>query len=196
MGTGLLSLPAELLFLVLDQLNYSSRVALQWTCKQLYSAVDYYAPPDLVKLTYLVRPYNMIDLLDIEKWSCFSVGQEKSVSKQPIARLDFFACYICLRIRSAEHFSNKMMKGQRGKLSPSGGLKRIDRLCIDCGVKIGCYCPGTPIRFGGALGVGGGNGCVCLWCHQFQRLSCGRDNQKTCDICFGNEYRPKGKKRP
>lgn len=108
MADYLLSLPAELLSIILRHLDYSSKLAFQWTCKSLYS---------VVKDHWFSRTYTMMDLLEIERWSCFSMGQQGEDTKQLIARLDYFACHICFKIRSATYFPNATMKGHR-RLSP------------------------------------------------------------------------------
>ncbi len=149
------TLPAELLIIIAHYLEYSSNLALRWTCKSLYSIVGYYGP------------CTIRDLLEIERWPYFSMGQQAGDTTQPIAQLDYFACHICLKIRLARYFSNAMMKGRRGKLSPMLSPERARRFCIPCGVRLKRYLPGLRVQFGGMFG---GDGIVCYECHRYKAM--------------------------
>ena len=169
----LLSLPVELLSIILRHLDYSLKLALQWTCKSLYSVVGGH---------WFSRTYTIVDLLEIERWPCFSTGQKGEGTKQPIARLDYFACHICFKIRSATYFSNAMMKGHRGKLSPILSPERMRRFCIPCGVRLKRYLPGVSLQFGGATG---GDGIVCYECHHFKKAErLVEFKERTCAACL------------
>lgn len=169
---GFLSLPAELLLIILNHLDYSSKLAIQWTSKALYSVMEDH---------WISRTYTMKDLLEIERWPRFTIGQRGEGTKQPIALLDYFACHICLKIRSASYFSNAMMKGHRGKLSPILSPERKNRFCIPCGVRWHRYRPGVRIQFGGATG---GDGLVCYKCHRFKKVSPIEFKERTCAACL------------
>jgi hypothetical protein len=45
--------------------------------------------------------------------------------KQPSGQRDFFACHLCLKIRSADRFANTMMKSKRGKLGQGRGSASV-----------------------------------------------------------------------
>ena len=181
MSAPILSLPTELVSLILSSCDYATVLALCMTCKQLHELATH-------------RQYGMADLLQIEHWPCYDLaGQAEDHMKQPLAGWDYFACSLCLRIRSAARFSNAMMRGKRGKHSPaiSGDLNdRLNRFCIDCGVQHGRYQGGVVLSFGGAWITGldgevcGGEGLVCRRCQSFSRLS--RDEERrtrTCTSC-------------
>ncbi|KAE8393523.1 hypothetical protein BDV23DRAFT_149343 [Aspergillus alliaceus] len=173
---GLLSLPTELLLIILSHFDYSSKLALQWTCKSLNS---------VMKDHRFSRAYTMTDLLEIERWPCFSMGQQGEGTKQPIGGLDYFACHICFKIRSAEYFSNAMMKGHRGKLSPTLSPERAHRFCIPCGVRFYRYHPGVRLQYGGATG---GDGVVCYKCHRFKKVvGLVGFKERTCGACLRSQ---------
>ena len=177
MGSFLVSLPEEVLLLVSSRCDYATALALSLTCTDLRH----------------LRPqsYGMTDLLQIERWPCYDfAGQAEDHLKQPLTGLDYFACSLCLRLRSAAKFSNAMMKGKRGKHSrninnsPQGGLRRF---CIDCGIKYGRYQAGAIFEFGGVRvshldrEYGGGDGLVCRQCHSFSRLT--QDDRRRASLC-------------
>lgn len=92
---------------------------------------------------------------------------------QPIAQADFFACHICSKIRSAEYFSNAMMKGRRGKLSNVPSKERNSRFCIPCGMRSDRYIPGVYIQYGGMT-----------WGRWNRLLQMPRVQTVVVDICF------------
>ena len=169
-ANSLQSLPNELIGIILDSLDYPSKIALQWTSKSLYLAMKGHG---------LAKTCNMVDLLKIERWPNFSMGQLGKGTKQPVPGLDFFACHICCKIRSAVHFSNAMMKGHRGKLSPVPSRERASRFCIPCGVNFDRY---PVIQYGG---TSGGDGIVCCKCGYFREVE--RDDvefkRRMCRTC-------------
>lgn len=125
----------------------------------------------------------MTDLLEIERWPEYNGAEGKlGHEAQPIAGRDFFACYLCLKIRSATKFSNAMMKGKRGKLGSGTIAERWTRFCIDCGCKKKKFSPGTEFNFGGALG---GTGFICFDCSIFVN-KCSYESKaikRLCDEC-------------
>lgn len=169
----LLSLPAELLSIILRHLDNSSKLALQWTCKSLYSVVGGH---------WFSRTYTMMDLLEIERWPCFSTGQKGEGTKRPIARLDYFACHIYFKIRSATYFSNAMMKGHRGKLSPILSPERMRRFCIPCGVRL----KALPSRGESPIWRRDWrSGIVCYECHHFKKAErLVEFKERTCAACL------------
>jgi hypothetical protein len=166
-------LPAELLAEVKTNLSYGSRVALRFTCRTLYHKVD--DPNQHTNGTYsdastragsTVRNYDMRDLLEIEMWPEYNSAYYRPAElKQPIRGLDFFACYVCCKIRCASKFSNAMMKGKRGKLGNGTVAEKAGRFCIPCGMRVGTYTRGGWLQYGGATGS---YGYVCHGCGTFQ----------------------------
>jgi hypothetical protein len=167
-NASLVTLPTELLWEIQSYLRYASAVALQLTCLELYRRLD---DPNRSRTTRS-RPYDMTDLLEIELWPAYHQAPDTDASlKQAVDGRDYFACHICLQIRSARHFSNAMMKGKRGKLGLGTLAEKAARFCIECGIANGRYPRGALMMFGGATmaqGAGGGYGFVCLLCRQFQ----------------------------
>lgn len=90
----------------------------------------------------------MRDLLEIEMWPEYNSAHYRPVElKQPIRGLDFFACYICRRIRCASKFSNAMMEGKRGKLGNGTAAEKAGRFCIPCEMRTGtCEVAGFSIE--------------------------------------------------
>ena len=193
MVCSLLSLPIELLRIISHDLDYVSTVALKWTCWYLYRAIQ--VPGSVLNGLEgtCSRAYSMTDLLRIERWPCYHLfaAQPDDVFKQPTESHDFFACSICLKIRPARRFTNAMMKGRRGKLSPSLDLEGTTRFCIPCGIKTGRYVRGTSFKFGGS---GGFFGCICLTCGVFEEET--SPIGKTCMDCWTRTlYRPTAKQK-
>ena len=115
-------------------------------------------------------------------------------AKQPIAGHDFFACSLCLKLRSAGKFSNAMMKGKRGKLGSGTVRERRSRFCIPCGVAHHKYQRGTQLQFGGARrGARGGYGFVCRGCGKFEEVGYSFERAdfslRICDPCR-EQYHP------
>jgi hypothetical protein len=185
MVCSLLSLPIELLRIISHDLDYVSTVALKWTCRYLYRAIQVPGSvPNGLEGT-CSRAYSMTDLLRIERWPCYHLfaAHPDDVFKQPTESHDFFACSICLKIRPARRFTNAMMKGRRGKLSPSLDLEGTTRFCIPCGIKTGRYVRGTSFKFGGR---GGDCGFICLACGVFAEETFPMD--KTCMGCWSHKH--------
>jgi hypothetical protein len=134
-ATSLLDLPAEILLVTQTFLSYSSHVALRLTCRDLYAKVD--DPNRTTKRTLScttpssraeTKAYSMVDLLEIERWPEYNAAQYRiAESKQPVDYGDFFACCLCLKIRSASKFSNAMMKAKRGKLGNGTVAERMSQ---------------------------------------------------------------------
>lgn len=188
---SLTGLPAEMLFEIYSCLSYGSRLALRLTCRDLYAKIG---DPNLNTTNHSHAPtsypsklkaYTMADLLEIERWPVYNAAEYRPLqSRQANAGQDFFACFICLRIRSASKFSNAMMKGKRGKLGAGTIAERMRRLCIECGVRTGIYKRKTYIQFGGALG---GSGFVCGTCGNFEvmRFRCSMEPaERICGSCI------------
>jgi hypothetical protein len=194
-ATSLPDLPTEILLEVQTFLSYGSRIALRLTCRDLYAKVD---DPNQTTNTLLrlstssgseIKAYSMVDLLEIERWPEYNAAQYRSAeSKQPVDYEDFFACCLCLKIRSASKFSNAMMKGKRGKLGNGTIAERIGRFCIKCGLAHGRYHRGVYLQFGGALG---GYGFVCHRCGNFEHVRYDCDIQvakRSCTRCWNLVY--------
>lgn len=165
-------LPLEVLLFIVERLSYGSFFALRLTSKGMNALLDLPTTSSSSEMATNKFDYNMVDLLEIERWPCYNRASEAGeIPKQPIATVDYFACRLCLKIRMAKHFSNAMMKGGRGKGSLNHGSERTKRFCIPCGVSHGLYQRGTSMQVGGALSCGGGYGIVCLDCGLFKQQS-------------------------
>jgi len=187
MSASILGLSPELLEITLSHCDYASSLALSLTCRAAYQKMT----------TRREQRYSMTDLLQIELWPCYDgAGRAEDCLKQPLVNRDYFACYLCLRIRATTKFSNAMMKAKRGKHCLSRNDKqcgRSTRFCIDCGISSGRYLPGTTFdfgggRFGGLDMLGGGRGVVCRSCKRFERtspLSVGATS--TCSSCLTSQ---------
>ena len=120
-------LPAELPAEVKTNLSYGSCVALRPTCRTLYRKVD---DPNQhtngacsdasTRVGSTVRNYNMRDLLEIEMWPEYNSAYHRPAElKQPIRGLDFFACYVCRKIRCASKFSIASLRNSLHRAVPS-----------------------------------------------------------------------------
>ncbi len=184
------NLPQELLLKICEDLDYASLVALRLLNHSFYSCIT-------------TSAYSMADLINIEIWPVYNrAGQSVSEDheRQPCAGLDYFACSYCLRVRSAIHFTNAMMKGKRGKFSPASAVDgRLDRVCIDCCMRYGRITGvGRLIRFGGACwddsDVNSGEyGIVCAGCRQFKRVRPPwNEDRRRCEQCTSLELCKRG----
>ena len=154
------SLPVELLLEIQANLSYGSRIALLSTCRELYHKIHdpgrrtngaQTSHTNLAKT--IEKGYGMRDLLEIEMWPEYHSARDRPAeSRQPIPSVDFFACYLCRKIRCASKFSNAMMKGKRGKLGNGSVAEKSGRFCISCGIRVGIYKRGDWLQYGGALG--------------------------------------------
>ena len=82
----------------------------------------------------------MEDLLEIEMWPEYNSAQHRADDlKQPIPWLDFFACFVCRKLRCASKVSNAIMKSKRGKLGSGTSTDKIWRVCLLCGIKFKTY---------------------------------------------------------
>jgi hypothetical protein len=150
-------LPSELIDQISNNMSYGSRLALKLPCREL-----------LGKTGLPTKRYSMADLLEIEQWPEYNRAKSMPLeSKQPSGQRDFFACHLCLKIRSADNFANTIMKSKRGKLGQGTVGERSERFCIQCGVKYGIYRAGTYIHFGGAAQS---HGFVCWGCGIFEDI--------------------------
>ncbi|KAF3909452.1 hypothetical protein AA313_de0202821 [Arthrobotrys entomopaga] len=169
-GTGICSLPTELILEITRHLNYASILALRLTCRHLNETTN--------------RPteYNMADLLEIELWPPYhyvKYGGEEN--QQPDPFLDYFACYKCLKIKRAVNFSNAMMRAKRGKLANFLSPDRLSRFCIPCGIRSGSYIKGAYFDYGGR---GRYQGVVCVHCGLLKDSSWTLSiNPRTCFDC-------------
>lgn len=188
MPISLLSLPTELIDDVSSYLGYASVLALQLSCRELRAIVKDLQHMKGSQLSKSLKPYCITDLLEIELWPCYNSAETREgCLKQAMPTLDYFACHICLKIRSAEYFSNAMMKSRRGKLSPvSTRSEKHKRFCIPCGVTTGKYQKGVQLEFGGC---GRGRGIVCFHCGQFDKAGGAeyttKASQRICSTCLG-----------
>ncbi|KAF2738336.1 hypothetical protein EJ04DRAFT_520548 [Polyplosphaeria fusca] len=181
MTTTLSTMPTELVLEVQSLLPYASRMALRFTCRALYTKTH---DPNLSS------NYDISDLFNIETWPRYDrAAQRPHGQRQATAGKDFFACAGCLRIRSAKHFSNAMMKGIRAKRSANDNKQ--GRICIDCGVQKGVYTKGHSFMFGGANipGVTGSGGRPILW-RDNRSLELTKSNRisSCCDINTEGPY--------
>jgi hypothetical protein len=157
---SLSKLPVEILLEIQSNLSYGSRIALRRTCHELYNKVD--DPNRRVNgaqsshaglVQTMEKCYDIRDLLEIEMWPENNSAQGRPAgSKQPIPSVDFFACFLCRKIRCASKFSNAMMKGKRGKLGNGSVAEKSKRFCISCGIRVGIYKRGDWLQYGGSLG--------------------------------------------
>ncbi|XTI85644.1 hypothetical protein V2W45_266587 [Cenococcum geophilum] len=184
----LLSLPTELIDDISSYLSYASVLALQLSCRELHAIVKDLQHLKGSQLSKSLKPYHITDLLEIELWPCYNRAEaEEGCSRQAMPTLDYFACHICLKIRSAEYFSNAMMKSRRGKLSPvSMSSEKQKRFCIPCGVTTGKYQKGVQLEFGGCVR---GRGIVCFHCGQFDKAYRAAEyttkaSQRICSTCL------------
>ena len=176
------NLPLELLHMIFERLNYATRTALGLTCRGLYAKISaWLIAISSSKQHAKLRDFTIIDLLEIEQWPFYSTARTQPPElKQPLDRRDFFACSICLRIRSAGKFSNAMMKGKRGKLGSGSFDDKRTRFCILCGVTTARYQRGVYMQFGGALG---GFGKVCRNCGHFAVLRVYHNSEMNACTC-------------
>ena len=166
------ALPQEMLLYLAKFLTYASTFALRYSCRTFYNIIK---PSE--NLT-------MADLLDIEKWPWYSAGNYRF--RHTLATLDFFACSLCLRLRSPKEFSNAMMRGAKGKNSPNSSVSAIERFCIPCGIKTNKYPRGTKMHYGGPSVCGGhGYGVVCRECGQLKP----EVNEWRCQTCQNEQDR-------
>lgn len=192
-ANSLTGLPAEILLETQRCLSYGSRLALRLTCRDLYAKIE---DPNRNTESISCAPtsheskikaYRMADLLEIERWPEYNGADNRPAeSRQPVDQQDFFACFLCLKIRSAGQFSNAMMKGKRGKRGNGGIAERMQRFCIPCGLAHRRYQPGTYLQFGGALG---GHAFVCAGCDKFERVRHGCEVQAARRLCASCYHR-------
>lgn len=194
----LLALPQELLDDVCEDLDYVATIALGLTCRALYPTATKFKARALHRLK--LHPGNSVGytihhLLEIEKWPCYDHASiREHYLKQPLATRDYFACEDRMRIRCTSKFTNRMMKGPKGKHSTSWKAK-ARRSCIDCNVNLYRFQLGTTFAYGGArLGsdpLGGGYGLVCRRCRQFKRIVDHMVEEKkgTCLPCLEKQRR-------
>ena len=210
-----LRLPTKILYKIIKGREYPEVLALRWTCKDFWHRIprpddQHFPATAAVTRKHLADPSRnrgrgtvdsggpnraqidaVIDLFQIECWEPFDhahhVRRARGESCTPIAGLDFFACTHCFKLRSARHFSNRMMQGPRGKHSPhewktmymkdgiiTGFDGRCGRTCIDCRLELRDYYPGVEFHFGGdpqsASSAEAGYGAICKGCRVFQRV--------------------------
>ncbi|KFY64391.1 hypothetical protein V496_03282 [Pseudogymnoascus sp. VKM F-4515 (FW-2607)] len=111
--TTLLSLPLELLYQITDDLSYGTHLALSFTCRELYARLD---PNQKAKSPKLERVYDIEGLLEIELWPEFASSHPEPLEKRKPDKDDFFACCLCLRIRSGWNFATTNMTGDYGNV--------------------------------------------------------------------------------
>ena len=178
---SLLAIPQEILDIITEDLPYASNLALRYSCRKLYTIVKPYSRLSKLKETTRGRDYDMVDLLEIEKWPCYNYsGYTTETIGQPMATLDYFACRLCLRIRSAGMFSDKMMKDMRGKQSPKGNEAAHCRFCIPCGIESGRYQKGIRLQYGGARIDGGVFRMICFGCGRLEIEA----EKRLCQTCL------------
>jgi hypothetical protein len=176
---ALLGLAPEIVHHISNDLDYASKVALRLSCWELYCKLE---PP--------TNRYSMADLLEIEQWPAYNGAKSMPLEcQQPGGHRDFFACHLCLKIRSADNFANAMMKSKRGKLGRGTISERSKRFCIQCGVGHGQYHRGTYIQFGGAAQS---HGFVCWGCGLFTSIAHCTETQiakRRCRVCWCRTHR-------
>ena len=195
MANTLTGLPAEILLAIQSYLSYGPHLALRLTCRDLYAKIE--DPNRNIQTNSCVptsdrsknKAYSMTDLLEIERWPEYNAAEYRPAQpKQPIDQQDFFACHLCLKIRSAGQFSNAMMKGKRGKLGQGTIAERMQRFCITCGLSHQRYRRGTHLQFGGALRR---HGFVCSRCDKFKEVRYGckiQAAERICPSCYDRDY--------
>ena len=155
-ASRLISLPTELLLNICDW-TPAGYVALQRTCRTLYQRLP---PPK--------RPLSLNVLLEIERWSFYD-GASQNINgafeaKEVHAWRDYFACSICLRLRPAIHFTDRNLKGPRGK--GPGACHANKRKCIACCARNALFDPSAfKVAYGGP---DGGYGSWCSECNRFK----------------------------
>jgi hypothetical protein len=171
-------LPAEIVLEIQRQLEeipghsvYASCVALRSTCRHTYEKTENPNKNatkgcESTHFGLKVRAYDMKDLLAIEQWPKNNQAASKPLeSQQPLDRCDFFACCLCLKLRSVGKFSNTMVNGKRGK---NGQGDKTGRFCFRCGLSHGKYQRGMYLQFGGASGK---QGIICTACGEFELVT-------------------------
>ncbi|KAF3170320.1 hypothetical protein EYR41_011724 [Orbilia oligospora] len=175
--TTILSLPNEILLNITDRLSYASFRSLSMTCRSFRILLP------------LPRPNCTIhDLLEIETWTKYHPAKDRQLGSQQPNSDDYFACSLCLKIKSSDNFSDKMMKGNRGKFANGSDIDSHRRFCIPCGVQRNLYPPGVKLWYGGGKRC---FGFVCKVCHRFEGVQVGDFEHKnrlmsedpTCPLC-------------
>ncbi|KAH8797254.1 hypothetical protein F5884DRAFT_687977 [Xylogone sp. PMI_703] len=184
-AVALPDLPAELIHEISNYMSYGSRLALQLSCRELFAKTNRPNRP--------TKGYNMADLLEIEQWREYNGARFMPPErKQSVGQRDFFACYLCLKICSADRFANAMMKGKRGKLGQGTVRERSKRFCIQCGIKHGRYQAGTYLQFGGwsawyeFVCRGCGKLEVTRYCSEAQVA------ERRCTVCWDRTHKKSG----
>lgn len=129
-----LDLPPELHALINKSLHVCDLLQLRLTCAYFYA---------------LLPPPSHEQLLQAE-------------STDWARHRDLYACRYCLRLRSACHFADRMLRRRRNRM----GRDSAKRFCIECGLRprqqgTARYGPGAQITVQGAFFV------VCISCRQF-----------------------------
>lgn len=127
-------------------------------------------PFDLLLLRATCRHFrNVVPRLDIGELlvaECSKTAMER----------DLYACCLCLRLRRASHFADKMIKKQKRKLAGGGS----SRFCVQCGVKPppgkSGYGSGTFITKKNVVSV------LCIYCVQLG-YPAQDENGKTTQYC-------------
>lgn len=96
-------LPSELIAMLANSLNYSSQLALKWTCRRFYAAVPQPLWQQPGRHSY--DDLCVIELLLIERWACFS---------------NHHACTECYRILHERHFPRKAILSRRRDMGKAG----------------------------------------------------------------------------
>lgn len=178
-------LPSEIIHEIMKYLWYSTKLALRLTCHKLNIKAGGFPEPD--------NSYDMEDLLNIEKWRAYTAAENMPPGrKRPDGDLDYFACHLCLRIRSAYNFTNAMMKGKRSKFNEDPDGDQNLRFCISCGVKHGRYGRGNFLRYGGRAEL---CGFVCRGCGKFVNAtpySAIQTAERKCSICWNQNSKERG----
>lgn len=195
----LLDLPVELLRKISHNLSYASHLSLSLTCREIYFRLD--DPnkrPILNRYRRDPKPYDIEDLLEIERWPAYDNLQTRQrryydlyqlqpkqtqlLWKTPtIESLRFndcwdrpdayesFACHLCLKIRSMYYFSHNVTGFRLARFGAGSVAEKSARFCIPCGIKHGTYQRGQCIMYGWYMEGGGGYGFVCRVCGGFDR---------------------------
>lgn len=128
------SLPVELLHQISKQLSYGSHIALSFTCRKLYIKLD--TRRRLSASSTQGKTYNMTDLLEIEGWPEYNPRHNNLlhfIEPHVNCLIDFLACRICLKIRSAAKFPAPF-RHCYGKRYGLGQWQRSMQVCIPCAV--------------------------------------------------------------
>ncbi|KFY26928.1 hypothetical protein V493_03790 [Pseudogymnoascus sp. VKM F-4281 (FW-2241)] len=130
--TILLNFPPEILHHIASYLSYGSRLALSYTCRELYSKLD---NPNLRPRVSSgsgkrLKPYSAEDLLEIELWPEFTSPLKFVMWPAPYNQ--YYACCFCLTMLPAYDFLCENDTSRFSKDSNREMSEVLLRECSDC----------------------------------------------------------------